>query len=339
MKILIIGGTQFIGKHMVDEALKRGHQITLFNRGKTNPHLYPQVEKLHGNRDGELDALKGRSWDVVIDNCGYVPRVVKQSAQLLADAVERYVFISSISAYADLNTPGIDENSPLATLQDETVEEVTGETYGGLKVLCEKVVEESLPGRTLVIRPGLIVGPEDPTHRFTYWVARLADESRCGGEALCPDSPQVGTQVIDGRDLGAWTIDMAERQATGVYNATGPDYPLTLGKLFDTCKAAAGTQVRLTWASEEFLLENGVTPWQDLPLWVPREVAGFDKVNVSKAINAGLTVRPIEDTVRATLAWEQARRAAAGEDDPQSKRAGISAEREAELLAAWHARA
>jgi 2'-hydroxyisoflavone reductase len=338
MKILIIGGTQFIGRHMVEDALARGHEISLFNRGKTNPELFPQVEKLHGNRDGELDALKGRTWDVAIDNCGYVPRVVSQSAQLLADQVERYIFISSISAYADLNTPGVNENSPLAALEDETTEEATGESYGGLKVLCERAVETALPGRSLIIRPGLIVGPHDPTNRFTYWPVRVADETRCNGEVLAPDKPEVGTQVIDGRDLSRWTIQMAEQKATGVYNATGPDYPLTFGKLLATCKEVAGTNVRFTWISESFLLENGVAPWQELPAWVPSEMAGFDKVNVNKAIQAGLTFRPIEDTVHDTLEWERGRRAQAGEDDAQSKRAGLSAEKEAEVLAAWHAR-
>ena len=337
MKILIIGGTQFIGQHMVTDALARGHEVTLFNRGKTNPNLFPEVEKLHGNRDGELDALRGRQWDVVIDNCGYVPRVVKQSAELLADQVERYIFISSISAYADLNTPGTDENSPLATLADETTEEI-GENYGGLKVLCERVTEEALPGRALIIRPGLIVGPNDPTHRFTYWMARCADEARCNGEVLAPDSPEVGTQVIDGRDLSRWTIEMAEQRAAGVYNATGPDYRLTFGKLLNACQTAAGTNVRFTWVSEPFLLEKGVTPWQELPAWVPSEMAGFDKVNVDKAIQAGLTFRPIEETVRDTLAWERARRELAGDDDAQSKRNGITAEKEAGVLAAWHAR-
>lgn len=337
MKILIIGGTKFIGQHMVDDALAHGHEVTLFNRGQTNPGLFPNVEKVHGNRDGELDALRGRRWDVVIDNCGYVPRVVKQSAELLAGNVERYIFISSISAYADHNTPGMDETYPLATLEDETTEEVTGEAYGGLKVLCERAVENALPGRTLIIRPGLIVGPHDPTHRFTYWPVRVADEERCNGEVLAPDSPEVGTQFIDARDLSRWTIEMAERKSVGVYNATGPDYALTFGKLLDTCKTVAGTNVRFTWVSEEFLLEKGVAPWQELPAWVPREMAGFDKVNVNKAIQDGLTFRPLADTVRDTLNWERERYQQAGSDDQQSKRAGITAEKEAEVLAAWHA--
>jgi 2'-hydroxyisoflavone reductase len=339
MKILIIGGTQFIGRHMVDEARARGHDVTLFNRGKTNRDLFPDVEKLHGNRDGELDALCGRTWDVVIDNCGYVPRVVKQSAQLLQNQVERYIFISSISAYADLNTPGTDEESPLATLADESVEEVNGETYGGLKVLCERVATDIFADRALIIRPGLIVGPHDPTHRFTYWPVRVADEARCNGEVLAPDSPEVGTQIIDGRDLSRWTITMVERSATGVYNVTGPDNRLTFGTLLDTCKSVANTDVHFTWVSEAFLLEHGVTPWQDIPCWVPHEVAGFDKVDIRKAIGAGLTFRPLADTVRDTLAWENARRQQAGDDDAQSKRAGLTAEREAEVLAAWHARA
>jgi 2'-hydroxyisoflavone reductase len=338
MKILIIGGTQFIGIAQVEIALARGHEVTIFNRGKTNADLFPQVEKLIGDRDGNLEALKGRRWDVVIDNCGYVPRVVKQSAELLSDAVDRYIFISSISVFADLTKPGIDENSPLATLEDETTEVYMSEAYGGLKVLCEKVVEEAVPGRTLIIRPGLIVGPNDPTNRFTYWPARIADTQRNGGEVLAPDSPEVGSQVIDSRDLGAWTIDMAEKKATGIYNATGPDYPLTLGKIFDTSKKISGSDVNFTWVSEEFLLEQKVEPFSQMPLWVPREMAGFDKVNVSKAINAGLKFRPLEDTIRDTLAWETERHAKAGENDPQLERAGLSPAREAELLAAWQAK-
>ncbi len=336
MKILIIGGTQFIGIAQVEIALARGHEVTIFNRGKTNADMFPQVEKLIGDRDGNLEALKGRRWDVVIDNCGYVPRIVKQSAELLADAVDRYIFISTISVFADLTKPGIDENSPLAKLEDETTEVYMSEAYGGLKVLCEKVVEEAVPGRTLIIRPGLIVGPNDPTNRFTYWPARIADSSR--KEVLAPDSPEVGSQVIDARDLGAFTIKMAEEKATGIYNATGPDYRLTLGKIFDTSKEITGSDVNFTWVSEEFLLENKIEPFSQMPLWVPRAMAGFDKVNVSKAINAGLTFRPLEETIRDTLAFEAERHAKAGEDDPQLKRAGLSPEREAELLAAWHAK-
>lgn len=337
MDILIIGGTQFIGRPMIETALARGHRVTLFNRGRTNPDLFPQAEKLRGDRDGALDALQGRVWDAVIDNCGYVPRIVRQSAGFLRDSVGRYLFISTISVYASLAEPGVNEDSPLATLADETTEEITGETYGGLKVLCECVVQEVYGARALIVRPGLIVGPHDPTHRFTYWPARVADPDRCGGEVLAPSQPGHLTQFIDARDLGAWCIRLLEADATGVYNATGPDYPLTLGAVFDACRAAAGTNVRFTWVDEGFLLEQGVTPFRGLPLWVPSSEAGFGAVDISRAVSAGLTFRPLAETARDTLAWYQGR--SDEERAADAERAGITAEREAELLAAWHGRA
>ncbi len=336
MDILIIGGTQFIGRFMIETALARGHRVTLFNRGRTNPGLFPQVEKLRGDRDGALDALRGRTWDAVIDNCGYVPRIVRQSADLLRDSVGRYLFISTISVYASLAEPGVSEDSPLAALADETAEAITGETYGGLKALCERAVQDVYGARALIVRPGLIVGPHDPTHRFTYWPARAADASRCGGEALAPSQPGHLTQFIDARDLSAWCISLLEAGAAGIYNATGPDYPLTLGAVFDACRVAAGTPVRFTWVDEGFLLEQGVTPFRDLPLWVPSSEAGFGAVDISRAVSAGLAFRPLAATVSDTLAWYQGRSSA--EQAADAERAGITAEREAELLAAWHRR-
>ncbi len=213
MKLLVLGGTVFLGRHLVEAATARGHSVTLFNRGQHNPELYPEVEKLRGDRDSDLSALQGRRWDAVIDTCGYLPRAVRASAELLADAVDHYTFISSISVYADFHTPAMDESAPVGTLADETVEEVTGETYGPLKALCEQAAERALPGRVLNIRPGLIVGPHDPTDRFTYWPVRVAR----GGEVLAPGRPHVPVQVIDGRDLAEWTVRMVEaRQVRGL---------------------------------------------------------------------------------------------------------------------------
>jgi nucleoside-diphosphate-sugar epimerase len=206
MRLLILGGTAFLGRALVDDALGRGHELTLFNRGKTNPELYPEVERLQGDRDGDLTVLQGKTWDAVIDTSGYVPRVVGQSAELLADAVGHYTFISSISAYADFSQPGADENAAVGKLEDESVEEIDGDTYGPLKVLCEEVVEKRLPGRTLIIRPGLIIGPHDPTDRFTYWPCRVER----GGEVLAPGKPEKSVQFIDARDLAAWNLDMVE---------------------------------------------------------------------------------------------------------------------------------
>lgn len=324
MRILILGGPNFLGRAMVDAALAAGHDVTVFNRGQTNPDLYPEIEKLHGDRDGNLDALKGRRWDAVIDNSGYVPRIVRQSAELLSDAVGRYVFISSISVYRDFDHSGIDEDYPLATLEDEAVEEVTGTTYGGLKALCERAVTGVFGDRALIIRPGLIVGPHDPTHRFSYWVVRTA----AGGDVLAPIGPDYRVQFIDVRDLAEWSVRMAEANAGGVYNATGPEYGLTLGALLVAARNVAASDARFVWASEEFLLANAVTPWTGLPLWVPGG-AKLHYASIARAIDAGLTFRPLADTVRDTLAWSQT------EPPPDPPPSGITSEREAELLAAW----
>ena len=339
MNLLILGGTIFLGRYLAEAALARGHQITLFNRGQHSPELFPAVDKLRGDRDGDLDALRGRRWDAVVDTSGYLPRVVRASAELLADAVEHYTFISSISVYPHFRSVGLDESAPVGTLDDPTIEEVTGETYGPLKALCEQAVEQALPGRTLVIRPGLIVGPHDYSDRFTYWVRRVAQ----GGELLAPAHPNWHTQIIDVRDLAEWTLHMVERQQTGVYNATGPDYDLTIGQLLDTCRMVSGSDARFTWVNEEFLAEKEVTPWSELPLWIPQsdlDMLGFSDVSCAKAIAAGLTFRDLATTVRDTLAWDSARTETA---EPPARalqpRAGLTPEREAALLAAWHSQA
>jgi len=326
MQILIIGGTRFLGRHVVEAALARGHEVTLFNRGKTNPDLFPQLERITGDREKDMDQLQGRTWDAVIDVAGYLPRIVRLSAEALQSSVGRYVFISTISVYADFKTVGIDESYPVGKLDDETVEEITGETYGPLKVLCENVVQKIYGERALVIRPGLIVGPQDPTDRFTYWPVRVAR----GGDVLAPQGPEAGTQIIDVRDLAEFTLKLIEENASGIYNATGPDYELTMGKLLEVSKKVSGSNANFKWASVEFLNQNKVEPWSDMPAWLPEdeEGAGFARVDVSKAINAGLRFRPLEETIRDTLEWAQTR------PPDHTWKAGLTAEREAEVLSA-----
>lgn len=327
MKLLILGGTVFLGRHLVEAALARGDAVTLFNRGQHNAELFPEVEKLRGDRDGGLDPLRGRAWDAAIDTSGYVPRLVRASATLLADAVAHYTFISSISVYADVSSPGLDESAPVGTLADETVEEVSGESYGPLKALCEQAAEAAMPGRALVIRPGLIVGPHDPTDRFTYWPHRVAQ----GGEVLVPGRPERAVQLVDARDLATWTVGMAASGVTGTYNATGPAATLTMGEMLEACREVSGASARYAWAAESFLLEAGVTPWSELPVWVPEseETRGFFSVDCRRAIAAGLVFRPIATTAGDTLAWAATR----GPD--YTWRAGLTRAREQELLASW----
>jgi len=324
MNILIIGGTRFLGRHLVDSALARGHQLTLFNRGKSNRTLFPTLETIIGNRKHDLGQLTSRSFDAVIDTCGYFPRNVRLAAQTLKDVVKSYVFISSISAYADVSQIGITEDSPLASMPDETVEEINGETYGPLKVLCEKAVQTEFAERALIIRPGLIVGPYDPTDRFTYWPVRVAR----GGDVLAPEAPNVPVQIIDGRDLAEFTIKLIEQKAAGTYNVTGPDYELTFGAMLETCKQVSDSDAVFHWASVEFLEQNKVAAWSDMPVWVPNtpENAGFSKVDISKAIAAGLTFRPLANTVRDSIEWAKTRSA------EYAWQAGLTAERESELV-------
>jgi 2'-hydroxyisoflavone reductase len=330
MQLLILGGTVFLGRAIVEASLARGHEVTLFNRGQRNPELFPQLERLRGDRDGQLDALRGRHWDAVIDPSGYLPRVVRASAELLADAVAHYTFISSISVYASYPSRGMDETATLGTLDDPSVEEITGETYGPLKAVCEQAVEAALPGRTLIIRPGLIVGPHDPTNRFTYWVDRVAR----GGDVLVPNCPDMDVQMIDVRDLAEWTVQMVEQRQTGSYNATGPDYRLTFGQTLETCKRVTDSDARWVWADQDFLSEQGVQEWTDLPLWIraTSDMVGFSAINIDRALGAGLSLRPLASTVADTLAWSRTLPSDA------ERRAGLSSEREAELLQLWHNR-
>ncbi len=335
--LLILGGTGFLGPHTVRAALARGHKVTLFNRGKTNPHLFPELEKLRGDRrSGDLTALKGRKFDAVIDTSGYYPRAVTEAAELLADNVDQYMFISSISVYADTSVVGLDEQGALGQLEDKTTEEVTGETYGPLKALCEQAAEAVFAGRTTNVRPGLIVGPGDPTDRFTYWPVRVAR----GGDVLSPGTPSDPVQLIDARDLAEWMIDAIEQRHLGEFNAVGPAEPLSVGAMLEACKQAAGSDASFVWADADFLAEQEVMPWQHMPVWVPPEgeYAGFGTVNISRALAAGMRFRPIVDTCRDTLTWWRELPEEKRSRLLEGKSAGISAARESEVLAAWRKR-
>ena len=335
LRILFLGGTGFIGPHQVEYARSRGHQITLFNRGHTAPDLFPGVETLIGDRDGKLDALKGRSWDAVIDNSGYVPRVVRDSARLLADHVEQYLFISTggvYQAFYDGKWPagGVTESSPRAPLTEPGSEEV-GKYYGPLKALCEDEVTAAFPGRAAILRPGLIVGPGDPTDRFTYWVVR-PDQ---GGEMLAPGTPKDPILYIDARDLGAFCIHLLETKTAGTFNLFGPRGTLTMGELLDACLDATGGKAKLTWVNGDTLVEHGVNPLGLFP-WVAADgpAAGASHFSRERAFAAGLTFRPVADTVKDTLTWFRSEPA-----ERQAKlRGGLPPEKEQEILTAWHAK-
>ncbi len=336
MDILIIGGSNFVGYHVSDAALQHGHKITLFNRGKSNPDVFPQAEHLTGDRDGDLAPLMGRQWDAVIDTCGYVPRIVRKSADLLKGAVGHYHFVSTVSVYpeSEYGAAYLDEDSPLATIDDPTTEEITGDSYGALKVLCENVVRDLYPGQSSVARPGLIVGPRDHTDRFTYWPKRVAQ----GGAVLAPGHPAGPFQVIDGRDLAHFILTLVENNTDGIFNAVGPGEPTTWGSMLATCQAVTGSNAELVWVGEEFLLENNVTPWMDMPLWLPAALQGMSRARYDRAAAAGLTHRPLADTVRDLLAWDATRPPA----DPNKRNPNaptpLVPEREAELIAAWRAK-
>lgn len=333
MKILVLGGTRFLGRHLVEALLARDHEVTLFNRGRSAPGLFPQVEQLRGDRDGGLDALAGRRWDAVIDTCGYVPRVVRASCQALRAATDRYLFVSSISVYADPGADGspVVESAPLAVLDDPTSEEVMAH-YGALKAACEREVQAAFGEGALVVRPGLIVGPFDPTGRFTYWPLRLAE----GGEVLAPGDPQAPVQVIDVRDLAHWMVRALSRGASGVFNATGPVNATTMEAVLAACAhAVAPAGTRLTWCGEDFLLAQQVAPWTGLPLWLPAADQGLNRASIQRALDAGLTLQPLEATAADTLAWCRSPQYVA----PTGTYAGVGIPRarESELLALWRA--
>jgi 2'-hydroxyisoflavone reductase len=322
VKLLLLGGPKFLGRAVVDAALARGHELTLFNRGRTNPALYPQVEKLRGDRGGALEALRGRSWDAVVDTSGYVPHAVRASAEALAES-GLYCFVSSISVYADFSGR-VSETSPLAPLGDHPADELLAgfENFGALKALCEKAVQATFDDRALVVRPGLIVGPHDPTGRFTYWPHRAAR----GGVVLAPGPPERKVQFIDVRDLGAWIVELCERGVGGILNATTTG--IAWGELLSTCAGAAPDGLRLVWVTDEFLLEHEVGEWMELPLWLGDPGSqGLHRADVSRAVADGLRFRPLADTIRATL--EQAELV---------NGVGLTPDREAALLQEWHGR-
>jgi len=329
LRILVLGGTRFLGRHFVEAALAAGHTPTLFHRGRTNPDLFPGVERITGDRDGGLGGLAGRTWDAVLDPSGYFPRVVSASARALAGSAARYLFVSSISVYAEPLAVGLDESAPVATLADPTVESITGETYGGLKALCEQAVRDVYGDRATVVRPGLIVGPHDTTDRFPYWPRRLSR----GGEVLAPGRPDAPTQFVDVRDLAAWMLRLLERDVPGTFHATGPASPLTLGECLSRIAAAVGGDARFTWVSEAFLREQRVQPWLEVPLWLHEADQAMDRVSIARARAEGLEFRPLEDTARDTLAWERTL-----PPDARAAPPALRPEREAEVLAAWAAR-
>jgi 2'-hydroxyisoflavone reductase len=343
MKLLILGGTRFVGRHLVEAALARNHEITLFNRGKHLAAALSGVETIYGDRNSDLAKLQTRRWDAVIDTCGYLPRTVRASAEILSHSVDAYVFISSLSVYADVSRSGIDETAPLAALTSEQLEKANevdssgqvsavtyGEMYGGLKALCEQAVEEVLPNRVLVIRPGLIVGPYDYTDRFTYWVMRVAR----GREVLAPGRPNRNLQFIDVRDLAEWIVRMIERKETGVYNASGVPHILTMESVLEECKRVSDSDASFTWVNDDFLLQEKVGAWGEMPLWIPEEAAqdlkGFMFINCKRAVDSGLSFRPLKETIEDTLAWYET-------DRPNEElKAGLDPDKEQSLLSKWH---
>ena len=339
MKILIIGGTKFLGRHLINAALKRNHTVTLFNRGKYSIENFENVEQIHGDRNFDLEKLTAQNWDAVIDTCGYLPNAVNTAVEVLKEKSGQYVLISSISSYSDFSQPNFDENAPLAKLNDEQLKradeidvmgEISGFTlgdlYGGLKVLCESAVATAMPNRHLIIRAGLIVGAYDTTDRFTYWVDRVAR----GGEILAPGNPNRFIQFIDAFDLARWIVKMIERQTSGIFNATGKPYELTMEKLLSEIKIISQSDAKFTWVSEKFLNENNIWAWSEMPLYLPEsdeESKGFLLANIDKALESGLELRPINETIKDVLAWSKSKTGAL--------KAGITAEREIELLQKW----
>jgi len=317
LRLLLLGGPNFVGRALIEAALARGHEVTTFNRGQTNAGAFSEVEELYGDRGGDLGPLHGRAWDAVLDTSANVPQHPLASAELLADAVEHYTVVSSISVYADRSRP-IDEEAGLNTLaegqpDDELLADYAN--YGALKALCEQAVGEHFAGRALVVRPGLIVGPHDPTDRFTYWPRRVER----GGPVLAPAPADNPVQVIDVRDLAEWILRMVEHGRTGVFNATSPPGALDFGLMLEACGARD-----VVWVDEAFLLQRAVEPWSDLPVWIPPgdpDMRYFLRVDVSRAVAAGLTFRPLAETARDVPEW--------------TGNAGLSPEREAGLLAEW----
>lgn len=324
MRILVLGGTRFVGRAFVEEALAAGHEVTLFNRGTTAPDLFPNVERVSGDRGVDLSALAGRTWDLVFDPACYLPRLARMSAEALRDAAPRYTFVSTLSVYSDQLTLGQDETAPLATIDDPTTEEITDESYGALKVLAEEEVRRVYGEAALVLRPGFICGPYDSVDRMPFWLRRVAR----GGEVLAPESPDAQVQLIDARDIARFALASAEEERGGTFNLCAPQEPYRFGDLLEAAARVVGqTDVRFVWAPTAFLVEHGLDRW-GLPWWSPPSEIGISRCDASRALAAGLDVRPVEESLRDCWAWDRTR---AGE--PLRDDAGLSPEREAELLA------
>jgi 2'-hydroxyisoflavone reductase len=332
-RILILGGTGFLGPATIEIAQAHGHHVTMFNRGKTRPDLFPGVEKLHGDRDpkkGEgLKALEGGKWDAIIDNSGYYPRMVGASAAMLAPFAKQYIYISSISAYKEPNPENGSEDAPLATLADPAVEEMGKEfqNYGGLKALCEQAAQKAMPGRTTIIRPGYIVGPDDPTGRFTYWPARFDK----GGEIAVPGAATDPVEIIDVRDLAAWLVHLVEQGTMGVFNACGPEKRLAWGSLVADFQKAGNVNAKPVWIPADFVAkQEGL----EFPIWAAYagETKGFHTWRNDRAVKAGLKFRPAAETVKDTLTWWKTQEKV---EKGRNKLAAPTAEQETKLLAAW----
>jgi nucleoside-diphosphate-sugar epimerase len=337
LSILMLGGTGFLGPAEVEYALARGHTVTLFNRGRTNPQLFPETEKLVGDRaTGDLAALKGRSWDAVLDTSASIATWVRDSAAALKDSVGRYLFVSSLSAHTDNGTPGQKEDAPVFSSADyeDVLSRKTspGEAYGPNKAEAERIVHATFGERGLVVRPGLIVGPRDNSDRFTYWPVRIDR----GGEVLAPGDGTDRVQIVDARDLGHFLVHLVEAQASGTYNAVGPRTPMTMAEMLHGIRSVTASDVAFTWVAADFLRTQKVGAWMEMPVWVypDPDTRGFMEWDCTKAIAAGLEFRPLADTARDTLAWWKAR----GPDAP-ALRTGLAPDKEARILAAWKARA
>ncbi|MDY6949684.1 MAG: NAD-dependent epimerase/dehydratase family protein [Pseudomonadota bacterium] len=326
LKVLILGGTGISGPHLVRELRNAGHQLTLLNRGKRAPGMFKDIETLIGDRNGPLDVLAGRDWDVVVDNSGYFPRQVTRSTTILKDHTQHYIYVSSISAYADLTPPGIDEDYQLAQLQDPDATEITSDNYGGLKAACEKIVEQTFGERQAVIRPSYIVGPGDSSDRFTYWPVRVAR----GGEMLAPGAPSDPVQFIDVRDMADFMRACVERRIKGRYNLCNPPGAVTIGELLDASKRISKSNASFIWATQSFLEQNKLLESGEIPIWAPTsgKDAGATLVSSARAVAQGLRFRDLDTTIKDTLAWHQQRPA----DERAKLKAGLTAERETELL-------
>lgn len=339
LKILVLGGSRFLGKTFVEEALKRNHEVTIFNRGIQSPGI-KDIEVLYGNRFGNLKALQNRYWDAVLDTSGFIPYTVQNTTSLLRDQVKHYTFLSSISVYQDWIQENLDENYPVLEMTMEEANQLSMDAdgpiyqyYGHFKALCEQIAEKNMPGRVLNIRAGQLIGPNDYTDRVPYWVNRIAK----GGKVLVPGNPNRRVQMIDNKDLANWILDMEEKHSSGTFNATGPNYPLTIKEFVDICIKVTGANADVVWAEEQFLLDQKVAPWTEMPLWVPEESPlspesvepwkGAFSINVDKAIQSGLSFRPLEDSITDIYEWEKTRRMT--EDEWQ---AGMRTDKEKELL-------